>query len=93
VPLVKPGSSPAGILAFIFSWNEFSIALNLTSRDTATVPSQSRASQQYEIQHSQMAAAAVISTLPALLLMALGAEIRRARAHAGPGQVTSARAG
>jgi multiple sugar transport system permease protein len=38
LPLAAPGLIAAGILAFIFSWNEFSIALNLTSRDTATVP-------------------------------------------------------
>ena len=28
--------------------------------------------QQYEIQHAQMAAASIISTIPAVLLMALG---------------------
>jgi multiple sugar transport system permease protein len=73
LPLVKPGLIAAGILAFIFSWNEFSIALNLTSRDTATVPvAIARFAQQYEVQYSQMAAAAVISTIPALVLMALG---------------------
>jgi ABC-type spermidine/putrescine transport system permease subunit II len=37
-PLAAPGLIASGILAFVFSWNEFSIALNLTSRDTATVP-------------------------------------------------------
>jgi multiple sugar transport system permease protein len=73
LPLVRPGLIAAGILAFIFSWNEFSIALNLTSRDTATVPvAIARFAQQYEVQYAQMAAAAVISTIPALVLMALG---------------------
>ena len=73
LPLAVPGLIAAGILAFIFSWNEFSIALNLTSRATATVPvAVARFAQQYEVQHAQMAAASVISTLPALLLMALG---------------------
>jgi len=73
LPLVLPGLVAAGILAFIFSWNEFSIALNLTSRDTATVPvAIARFAQQYEVQYSQMAAAAVISTIPALILMAIG---------------------
>jgi multiple sugar transport system permease protein len=73
LPLAAPGLIASGILAFIFSWNEFSIALNLTSRDTATVPvAIARFAQQYETQHGQMAAAAVIATLPALLLMALG---------------------
>jgi multiple sugar transport system permease protein len=73
LPLATPGLIAAGILAFIFSWNEFAIALTLTSRETATVPvAVARFAQQYEVQHSQMAAASVISTLPALLLMALG---------------------
>ena len=73
LPLAAPGLIAAGILAFIFSWNEFSVALNLTARDTATVPvAIARFAQQYEVQHSQMAAAAVLATIPALLLMAIG---------------------
>ncbi|MGN6467067.1 MAG: carbohydrate ABC transporter permease [Rhizobiaceae bacterium] len=38
LPLVTPGLIAAGVLAFVFSWNEFAVALNLTSRATATVP-------------------------------------------------------
>jgi multiple sugar transport system permease protein len=73
LPLVVPGLIAAGILAFIFSWNEFPVALSLTSRDLATVPvAIARFAQQYEIQHSQMAAASIVSTIPALILMALG---------------------
>ena len=73
LPLVLPGLIAAGILAFIFSWNEFPIALTLTSRNLATVPvAISRFAQQYEIQHAQMAAASIIATIPALILMAIG---------------------
>jgi ABC-type glycerol-3-phosphate transport system permease component len=73
LPLAVPGLIAAGILAFIFSWNEFPIALSLTSRQTATVPvAIARFAQQYETQHAQMAAASVISTIPAVLLMFLG---------------------
>lgn len=73
LPLAVPGLIAAGILAFIFSWNEFPIALSLTSRQTATVPvAVARFAQQYETQHAQMAAASVISTIPAVLLMLLG---------------------
>jgi multiple sugar transport system permease protein len=73
LPLAVPGLIATGVLAFIFSWNEFSIALTLTSRETATVPvAIARFAQQYEVQHSQMAAASIISTIPALVLMALG---------------------
>jgi len=73
LPLVGPGLVSAGILSFVFSWNEFAVALNLTARDTATVPvAIARFAQQYEIQHAQMAAASMIAILPALLLMAVG---------------------
>jgi multiple sugar transport system permease protein len=73
LPLALPGLIAAGILAFIFSWNEFPIALSLTSRENATVPvAIARFAQQYEIQHAQMAAASVIATIPAIILMILG---------------------
>jgi multiple sugar transport system permease protein len=73
LPLAVPGLIAAGVLAFIFSWNEFAIALSLTSRETATVPvAIARFAQQYEVQHSEMAAASVISTIPAILLMFFG---------------------
>jgi multiple sugar transport system permease protein len=73
LPLTIPGLIASGILAFVFSWNEFSIALNLTSRNAATVPvGIAQFVQQFEIQNGQMAAAAVLSTIPALLLMLFG---------------------
>jgi multiple sugar transport system permease protein len=73
LPLVVPGLVAAGVLAFVFSWNEFPIALTLTSRATATVPvGIAQFAQQFEIQHSQMAAASMIATIPALLLMFFG---------------------
>ena len=68
-----PGLIAAGILAFTFGWNEFPAALRLTSRELATVPVAIACFvQQYDIQHGQMAAASVIATIPASLLMALG---------------------
>lgn len=73
LPLVTPGLIAAGVLAFVFSWNEFSVALNLTGRATATVPvAIARFAQQYEVQYGQMAAASVLSTIPALILMFFG---------------------
>lgn len=73
LPLAVPGLIAAGVLAFVFSWNEFSVALTLTSRHTATVPvAISRFAQQYEVQYGQMAAASVLSTIPALLMMFIG---------------------
>jgi multiple sugar transport system permease protein len=73
LPLATPGLIAAGVLAFVFSWNEFAVALNLTSRATATVPvAIARFAEQYEIQYGQMAAASVLSTIPALILMFFG---------------------
>lgn len=73
LPLVVPGLIAAGVLAFVFSWNEFTVALNLTSRGTATVPvGIANFAEQYEVQNGNMAAASVLSTVPALLLMIFG---------------------
>ncbi len=73
LPLVGPGLVSAGILSFVFSWNEFAVALNLTARDTATVPvAIARFAQQFEIQHAQMAASSMIAIVPAIILMLYG---------------------
>ena len=69
-PLVRPGLAATGILVFVFSWNEFAVALNLTSRQTATVPvAIAKFAQEYEIKHGVMAAGAVLSVIPAVLLL------------------------
>jgi multiple sugar transport system permease protein len=73
LPLVVPGLIATGVLSFIFSWNEFTIALNLTSQSNATVPVVvAKFANDYEVQHSQMAAASMLATIPALLLMFFG---------------------
>ena len=73
LPLAVPGLIATGVLVFIFSWNEFSVALNLTASQTATVPvGIARFAQQYEIRHGEMAAASVLSTIPAIILMFIG---------------------
>jgi len=73
VPLVAPGLAATGILVFVFSWNEFAVALNLTDRRTATVPvAIAKYAQDFEILYTQMAAGALLSTLPALLLLLFG---------------------
>jgi multiple sugar transport system permease protein len=70
VPLVKPGLAATAILVFIFSWNEFAVALNLTARQTATVPvAIAKFAQEYEIKNGVMAAGAVLSVIPAILLL------------------------
>lgn len=73
LPLTVPGLIASGLLAFIFSWSEFGIALNLTSRETMTIPvAIASYAGQYEILHGEMAAASVLSSVPAIILMFLG---------------------
>jgi multiple sugar transport system permease protein len=73
LPVIVPGLVATGALAFIFSWNEFSVALNLTASPTATIPvAISNFAQQYEIQYGEMAAGTVLATVPAVLLMFAG---------------------
>jgi multiple sugar transport system permease protein len=70
VPVVMPGVAATAILVFIHSWNEFVVALNLTARQTATVPvAIAKYAQENETKYGAMAAGAVLSTLPALLLL------------------------
>ncbi len=73
LPLVRPGLIAAGALVFIFSWSDFVIALNLVSKSTQTVPvSIATFAQEYEIRYGEMAAGAVLSAIPALLLIVVG---------------------
>jgi multiple sugar transport system permease protein len=73
LPLAVPGLIAAGLLSFLFSWSEFSIALNLTTKETYTIPvAIASYAGENEILHGQMAAASVLSTIPALILMFLG---------------------
>jgi multiple sugar transport system permease protein len=70
VPVVMPGLAATAILVFIHSWNEFVVALNLTARHTATVPvAIAKYAQENETKYGEMAAGAVLSTLPALILL------------------------
>ncbi|MFI5015323.1 MAG: carbohydrate ABC transporter permease [Hyphomicrobiales bacterium] len=73
LPIIRPGLAAAGILSFVFSWNEFAVALNLTMKQTATVPvAIAKFAQDFEIQYTQMAATAALSILPALILLLIG---------------------
>jgi len=70
VPVVMPGLAATAILVFIHSWNEFVVALNLTAKQTATVPvAIAKYAQEHETKYGEMAAGAVLSTLPALILL------------------------
>jgi multiple sugar transport system permease protein len=73
VPLIAPGLAATAILMFIFSWNEFAVALNMTAKQTATVPvAIAKFAQGYEIKYGEMAATAALALIPALLFLLLG---------------------
>lgn len=73
LPIIAPGLAATTVLCFVFSWNEFAVALNLTNKGTATVPvAIAKFAQDFEIQYTQMAAAAALSILPALVLLLIG---------------------
>lgn len=74
-PLVAPSVATAGILVFVFAWNEFMLALTFMTRDaaktvTAGIASVSGASL-YEIPWGQLSAAVVLATAPLVLLVFL----------------------
>jgi multiple sugar transport system permease protein len=70
VPLVSPGLAATAVLCFVFSWNEFPVALTLSSKVTATVPvAIAKFAQDFEIQYTQMAASAALSIIPAVILL------------------------
>jgi multiple sugar transport system permease protein len=69
-PVVMPGIIATAVLVFIFSWNEFPVALALTNNQTATVPvGIAKFAQENQIKYTQMAAASVLSAIPALLAL------------------------
>lgn len=73
LPVMLPGVFATAILVFIFSWNEFPVALALTNSQTATVPvGISKFAQENDIKYTQMAAASVLSAIPALIALLLG---------------------
>ena len=69
LPLVAPGLFATAVIVFLFSWNDFVVAVNLTAKATQTVPvSIATFSQQYEVRYGEMAAGSLISLIPALCL-------------------------
>ncbi|MEK9571648.1 MAG: carbohydrate ABC transporter permease, partial [Paracoccaceae bacterium] len=68
VPLSYGGLAAAGALAFIQSWSDFAISLNLSDKDTMTAPvAIATYAQEYQILYGEMAASSVISMIPALV--------------------------
>ena len=72
LPLARPGITVALILAFIFSWNNFVFGIVLAGRGTRTLPVAVYNSLTFEqVSWGPLSAAALIVTLPVLLLTVL----------------------
>jgi trehalose/maltose transport system permease protein len=73
VPLAAPGVVTAGLLVFIFAWNEFLFAITLTSTpDRRPVPAAIAfftGSQQFEVPLGTISAASVVVTIPLIALV------------------------
>jgi len=73
VPLAAPGVATTAILVFIFCWNDFVFAVSLTSTSAAqTVPaalSQFPGASQFTAPFGSIAAAAVVVTVPIIILV------------------------
>jgi multiple sugar transport system permease protein len=68
VPLVGPGLAAASIFIFLFTWNEFLLALILTGRNAETMPVAVQLfMRETGIDWGHMTAAAVVMMLPMLL--------------------------
>ena len=72
MPLARPGIVVATILAFIFSWNNFIFGVVLAGRETRTLPVAVYNVLTFEqVSWGPLAAAALLVTLPVLLLTLL----------------------
>jgi len=73
VPLAAPGVATTAILVFIFCWNDFVFAVSLTSTSAAqTVPaalSQFPGASQFTAPYGSIAAAAIVVTIPIIILV------------------------
>jgi multiple sugar transport system permease protein len=73
LPLATPGVFTAAILVFIFSWNDFIFAITLTSSNSSrTVPAALaffQGSSQFTAPTGNIAAAAVLVTIPIILFV------------------------
>jgi multiple sugar transport system permease protein len=73
VPLAAPGMFTAAILVFIFAWNDFIFAVSLTATSSAqTVPAalfQFPGASQFQSPTGSIAAAAIVVTIPIVLMV------------------------
>jgi multiple sugar transport system permease protein len=73
LPLAAPGIVTAGLLAFIFAWNEFLLSITLTSdasrRPVSAAIAFFTGSQQFQIPIGTISAATVVITVPLIVLV------------------------
>ncbi|MGE7981997.1 carbohydrate ABC transporter permease [Solibacillus sp. NPDC093137] len=71
-PLLLPGIVATGVFTFIYTWNEFLIALMLTNRqDRFTLPvGLSTMMGEFNVNYGALAAGSVIALIPAVILFA-----------------------
>jgi multiple sugar transport system permease protein len=73
VPLAAPGLVTAGLVSFIWAWNEFLLAITLTSSPEARPVPPALAfftgSQQFEVPLGTITAATVVVTVPLVILV------------------------
>jgi multiple sugar transport system permease protein len=73
IPLAAPGLATAGILTFIFAWNEFLLAVTLTSSpDARTVPAAIAfftGATQFEVPLGTISAASVVISIPLIVMV------------------------
>lgn len=68
IPIISPGLAATALICFIFAWNEFFLAVNLTTVNGATVPIYLVGFVQPEGPFlAHLSAAATIACLPVLL--------------------------
>ena len=75
LPLAAPGLVTAGLLAFIFAWNEFLLSITLTSQSSRRPVSAAIAfftgSSQFQIPLGTISAATVVITVPLIVLVVI----------------------
>jgi sorbitol/mannitol transport system permease protein len=68
LPIISPGLAAAALICFIFAWNEFFLAVNLTTINAATIPIYLVGFVQPEGPFlAHLSAAATIASLPVLI--------------------------
>jgi multiple sugar transport system permease protein len=75
LPLAAPGLVTAGLLAFIFAWNEFLLSITLTStaarRPVSAAIAFFTGSSQFQVPIGTISAATVVITIPLIVLVVI----------------------